>query len=72
MQQRIEFIDLAKGICISLVVYQHVYMGDPNPKLMEFQDYFRMPLYFILSGLFFKTYEGFTSFTHKSFRIVYT
>ena len=64
MKQRIEFIDLAKGICISLVVYSHVYMGD-HPKFMEFQDYFRMPLYFILSGLFFKTYEGFASFAIK-------
>ena len=64
MKQRIEFIDLAKGICISLVVYSHVYMGD-HPKFMEFQDYFRMPLYFILSGMFFKTYEGFASFAVK-------
>lgn len=60
-KQRIDFIDLAKGICISLVVLSHVYMGD-HPKFLHIQDYFRMPLYFILSGLFFKQYTGFVDF----------
>ena len=64
MKPRIEWIDTAKGICILLVVYSHVYMGD-HPTFMHFQDYFRMPLYFLLSGLFFKTYEGFVSFSIK-------
>ena len=61
MKQRIEFIDLAKGICMSLVVYSHVYLGD-HPKLGEFQDYISLPLFFSLSGLLFKTYNDYMDF----------
>lgn len=65
-KQRIDWIDLAKGICIALVVYNH------TPKPMGF-DYtadviagsFRMPLYFVLSGLFFKQYEGMMGFVKR-------
>lgn len=60
-KQRIEFIDLAKGICIILVVILHVASGNEIPLLRAL----RMPLYFILSGLFFKTYDGFSNFTLK-------
>lgn len=51
-KKRIAFIDLAKGICILLVVLFHTY-AIPNTKALSM---LRMPLYFILSGLFFKTY----------------
>ena len=63
---RIEWIDLAKGICIVLVVFHHV-MVRTNLEL-PFSDAlssFRMPLYFILSGLFFKLYEGFEGFVKR-------
>ena len=57
---RIEFIDLAKGVCILLVMLLHCcrefYL---LPGLVEL----RMPLYFVLSGLFFKTYGGFADFS---------
>ena len=63
MTNRIEYIDLAKGFCIILVVFTHIaeYMG------LEYQaadslKIFRMPLYFMLSGLFFKPYENFKGF----------
>ncbi len=58
-KQRIGFIDLAKGVCIILVValHCHVPVGRiPGLKLM------RMPLYFVLSGLFFKDYGGWVNF----------
>lgn len=50
--KRIDFIDLAKGFCIILVVAYHCGLGGiiPGDKLL------RMPLYFVLSGLFFKDY----------------
>lgn len=66
MKQRVAFIDLAKGICISLVVLWHVF-GDlsVNIDIIQIMFFFRMPLYFILSGLFFKTYEGMFSFIKK-------
>lgn len=59
---RIEFIDLAKGLCIFLVVVYHtevIRFDIPGLKAL------RMPLYFILSGLFFKTYGGFAQLTIK-------
>ena len=59
---RIEYIDLAKGICILLVVLDHIsnegYFSAGNYPLNEVFDQMRMPLYFILSGLFFKDYAG--------------
>lgn len=60
----IEFIDLAKGFCIMLVVLYHI-MGhfsiNDNIITIGLQS-FRIPLYFILSGLFFKPYESFAGF----------
>lgn len=62
MKERIGYIDLAKGICILLVVLDHVanegYFWSGNYPLNEVFDQMRMPLYFILSGLFFKDYPG--------------
>lgn len=58
-KKRIEFIDLAKGVCISLVVLHHCHIEIP------YLIYVRMPLYFILSGLFFKLYTGFFDFTKR-------
>ena len=61
MQQRIEFIDLAKGICIILVVLLHIVPSANIPELR----FIRIPLYFILSGLFFKDYGSFRNFLKK-------
>lgn len=52
--QRIDFIDLAKGVCIFLVVIGHCGVPIDIPGF----EIVRMPLYFILSGLFFKEYGG--------------
>ena len=63
---RIEFIDLAKGFCIILVVFNHVHkFYDPPYLLDDTFKVFRMPLYFFLSGLFFKSYEGFIGFLKR-------
>lgn len=64
MNKRIEFADLAKGICIMLVVLLHVF-GDMSGMAIKIMSLFRMPLYFVLSGLFFKTYDGFIPFFKK-------
>lgn len=63
---RIEWIDLAKGICILLVVFYHVAicLHIDYPLSTQIAS-FRMPLYFILSGLFFKQYEGFVGFLKR-------
>jgi fucose 4-O-acetylase-like acetyltransferase len=65
---RIEFIDLAKGFCIILVVLFHITVFYQVSLPLEFDKFFkafRMPLYFFLSGFFFKTYDGFVSFVKK-------
>lgn len=54
-----------KGMCILLIVGQHIspesIYGDCNHMLMSF----RIPLYYFLSGLFFKTYDGFSDFLRR-------
>lgn len=53
--KRIPYFDLAKGVCILLVMWFHLGVHTPfDPYL----DAIRMPLYVFLSGLFFKTYGG--------------
>lgn len=66
MKERIEFIDTAKGICIILVVFFHVKeVLDCDYYLDDLFSSFRLPLYFFLSGLFFKDYGSFKSFLRK-------
>lgn len=60
--KRIEFIDLAKGVCIIWVILWHVKI---MPWYIPGLNSVRMPLYFILSGLFFKTYGSLHSFVIK-------
>ncbi len=61
-KKRIEFIDLAKGFCIILVLINHV---NSMYTFCQIGSIFRMPLYFFLSGLFFKTYSGFGEFLFR-------
>lgn len=57
VKKRIDYIDLAKGICILLVIsihldrYHLVYFND---RINDAFFSFRMPLYFIISGLFLR------------------
>jgi len=62
-KQRLDFIDLMKGICIILVLLKHCHMPyfTNSPALSTL----RMPLYFILSGIFFKQYESIFEFGIK-------
>jgi len=66
MKQRIEYIDLAKGFCILLVVVYHIFVCyNVQMPLNNFFKSFRLPLYFFLSGMFFKEYAGFLNFTKR-------
>lgn len=62
-KQRLVYIDLAKGLCILCVIIHHCYveLGIAWPADSYF-SLFRMPLYFCLSGAFFKEYDGFIGF----------
>lgn len=63
VKERIEYIDLAKGFCIVLVVFTHI-IGYYclNPECLFPLGICRIPLYFLLSGLFFKQYNGLADF----------
>ena len=63
-KQRVEFIDLTKGICILLIVLNHSFARFSGSFLDSFMI-FRMPLYFVLSGLFFLTYGSLALFMKK-------
>ena len=65
-KKRIEWIDTAKGFCILFVILQHASLavGCDYPLSREMIT-LRMPLYFLISGLFFKTYSGFFDFFIK-------
>ena len=60
--RRIGFIDLTKGLCIMLVVMMHVGGAFDGLAAGPVLSSFTMPLYFFVSGLFFKSYEGFGGF----------
>ncbi len=63
---RIEYIDLAKGICITLVVMLHLsFLGGVKFSAEYYLQTFRMPLYYFLSGCFFKAYGGFWDFVKR-------
>lgn len=62
MKKHIDFVDLAKGICIILVVFSHV---DPFNEFAKHGSSFRLPLYYALGGLFFKTYSNVFEFIFK-------
>jgi fucose 4-O-acetylase-like acetyltransferase len=67
-RKRIEYIDLAKGMCMLLVVlghFQEKYGWVQFQELNFTVSYVRMPLYFFLSGIFFKTYDSFRYFLTK-------
>ena len=64
MSHRIGYIDTAKGICIMLVVAYHCNLH-PSMRIDNMLSCIRMPLYFFLSGLFFKQYEGYLPFIKR-------
>ena len=63
MNKRIDYIDLAKGFCILLVVIIHT--DGPLQRLSLFRmiGCFILPLFFFLSGMFFNKYTSFADFT---------
>lgn len=57
-----------KGLCIMLIVMHHTdadFFDMVAPNLDNALQSFRVPMYYFLSGLFFKTYGGFNVFLRK-------
>lgn len=65
--KRIEYIDLMKGICIILIILLHSSVGFHYDYINDMLKNMRIPLYFCLSGLFFKEYNGFCDFVVRKF-----
>jgi fucose 4-O-acetylase-like acetyltransferase len=61
---RIPFIDTAKGLCIMLVVLYHINTYYDIPEIGIVAS-FHMPLFFLLSGCFYKSYGSFKLFCTK-------
>lgn len=66
-KKRIPFINFMKGMCIILVMGTHISSHFFSPHVNDMLQAFRIPLYYFLSGLFFKTYDGFWDFTRRKF-----
>ncbi len=64
IKNRIEFIDIAKGFTILIIVLTHTY-GDSGGSVLEVLSIFKVPTFFALSGLFFKTYDSLSTFFRK-------
>jgi polysaccharide biosynthesis protein PslL len=67
MSKRIEYIDIARGIGILLVVMGHNDFALVSPFAYKLIYSFHMPLFFFLSGYFINTTIGFWSFFKKRF-----
>ena len=83
--KRMQWIDYARGICIILVCYRHCFEGLKQAKL-NIHDYptleilnicfysFRMPLFFIISGLFVSaslSKKGIGNYIGNRFKIIF-
>jgi fucose 4-O-acetylase-like acetyltransferase len=67
-KERIAYVDFMKGLCIIIIAIGHVeenYFDSLLPNLNFALKSYRIPMYFFLSGLFFKTYSGFNEFLRK-------
>ncbi len=67
MSKRIEYIDIARGIGILLVVMGHNDFAVISPFAYKVIYSFHMPLFFFLSGYFLNTAVGFWNFLKKRF-----
>lgn len=65
MASRVQHIDIAKGLSISLVVIFHSKLTYFFPGIIEPTSLFRMPLFFFLSGVFFSWSQPPKSFLIK-------
>lgn len=67
MSKRIEYIDIAKGIGILLVVMGHNDFSLVSPFFYKFIYAFHMPLFFFVSGMFFKAELPFLTVLRRRF-----
>ncbi len=59
MNRRIAYIDIAKGLGILVIVLAHNDLAGHHPTLHKFIYAFHIPLFFFLSGMFFRPERAF-------------
>ena len=67
-KERIAYIDFMKCLCIMLIVMYHIdheFFNYIAPNLNNALQAFRLPMYYFISGVFFKIYAGFADFTRR-------
>jgi fucose 4-O-acetylase-like acetyltransferase len=62
MNKRINYIDIAKGICMLLVILHHIEGPLYNANIQRVIMSFMMPSFFLLSGFSFRKYNSFANF----------
>ena len=65
---RIHYIDFMKGLCILFIVVSHTdstIFALLGKNLNFTLESFRIPMYYFISGIFFKTYDGLSDFVRK-------
>lgn len=70
MSKRVEYIDIAKGIGIFLVVLGHNQIKATLPDMTSFIYTFHMPMFFLFSGMFFRSDIGFWSILRRRFHSI--
>lgn len=66
MNERITYLDTAKGVAIILVIIGHCYWISAVPRLVDWIYSFHMPIFFIISGYFTKSIATRTAWGVKS------
>jgi fucose 4-O-acetylase-like acetyltransferase len=67
MNKRIGYIDIAKGLGILVIVLAHNDLAGYHPTLHKFIYAFHIPLFFFLSGMFFRPERAFGETLRKRF-----
>lgn len=70
MASRVGYVDIAKGIGITLVVMGHNDFALISPFAHKLIYSFHMPMFFFMSGMFFKPDIGFWTFVRQRFNRV--
>lgn len=71
ISNRINWLDVAKGIGIFLVILSHLpAKDDPNQWLFTYIFSFHMPLFFFISGILFSNKYNFIDFVKRKFKTI--
>lgn len=64
-KNRLVYVDFMKGFCILLIVAFHIDNDIFPLRINLMLQSFRIPMYYFLSGMFFKQYDGFVDFVRR-------